>query len=86
MNSKNKYSFKTDLSKMPSDIIPCVSTHFTDCSALDKSLKFNRANTYLLHSFFHGNIPKDEKQNNKLLQDEKNCYKDYYFTDHTNEM
>ncbi len=30
MNSKIKYSLKTDLSKLPSDIIPYISAHLTD--------------------------------------------------------
>ena len=40
MNSKNKYSLKIDLSKIPSDIIPYISAHLTDCSVLDDSLRF----------------------------------------------
>ena len=82
MNSKIKYSLKIDLSKLPSDIIPCISAHLTDCSVLDNSLRFNRANHYLLYFFFHKNIPKDAKQYNKLLTDETKYYKDYDFTYH----
>ncbi len=70
MNSKNKYSLKIDLSKIPSDIIPYISAHLTDCSVLDNSLRFNRANHYLLYFFFHKNMTKDAKQYNKLLTDE----------------
>ena len=75
MNSKIKYSLKIDLSKLPSDIIPCISAHLTDCSVLDNSLRFNRANHYLLYFFFHKNIPKDAKQYNKLLTDKRNIIK-----------
>jgi hypothetical protein len=82
MNSKNKYSLKIDLSKIPSDIIPYISAHLTDCSVLDDSLRFNRANHYLLYFFFHKNMPKDAKQYNKLLTDKNKYYKDYDFTDH----
>jgi hypothetical protein len=67
---------------MPSDVIPYISAHLTDCSVLDKSLRINRANNYLLYFFFHKNMPKDAKQYNKLLTDENKYYKDYDFTDH----
>ena len=77
MNSKIKYSLKIDLSKLPSDIIPCISAHLTDYSVLDKSLRNKRTDNYLLYFFFHKNIPKDAKQYNKLLTDETKCYKDY---------
>ena len=82
MNTKIKYSLKMDLSKLPNDIIPSISAHLTDCSVLDNSLRFNRANHYLLYFFFHKNIPKDAKQYNKLLTDETKYYKDYDFTYH----
>ena len=68
--------------KIPSDIIPCISAHLTDCSVLDNSLRFDRANHYLLYFFFHKNIPKDAKQYNKLLTDKTKYYKDYDFTYH----
>ncbi len=58
MNSKTKYSLKIDLSKHPSDIIPCISAHLTDYSVLDKSLT-KRTNNYLLYFLFHKNMPKD---------------------------
>ena len=82
MNSKIKYSLKIDLSKLPSDIIPCISAHLTDYSVLDTSLRNKRTNNYLLYFFFHKNIPKDAKQYNKLLTDETKYYKDYDFTYH----
>ena len=59
MNSKLKYYLKIDLSKLPSDIIPCISAHLTDYSVLDKSLRNKRTNNYLLYFFFHKNMPKD---------------------------
>ena len=34
MNSKNKYSLKMDLSKLPTDVIPCISAHLTDSTDL----------------------------------------------------
>jgi hypothetical protein len=64
MNSKIKYSLKIDLSKLPSDIIPCISAHLIDYSVLDTSLRNKRTNNYLLYFFFHKNIPKDAKQTN----------------------
>ena len=82
MNSKIKCSLKLDLSKLPSDIILCISAHLTDCSVLDKSLRNKRTTNYLLYFFFHKNMPKDAKQYNKLLTDETKYYKDYDFTHH----
>ena len=62
--------------------MPYISTHLTDYSVLDKSLRFNRANNYLLYFCFHKNMPKDAKQYNKLLMNENKYYKDYDFTYH----
>ena len=81
MNSKIKYSLKIDLSKLPSDIIPCISAHLTDYSVLDTSLRNKRTNNYLLYFFFHKNIPRDAKQYNKLLNDKTKYHKHYDFTD-----
>ena len=82
MNSKNKYSLKMDLSKLPTDVIPYISTHLTDSTILNESLRNRRTTNYLLYFFFHNNIPKDAKQYNKLLTDETKYYKDYDFTYH----
>ena len=82
MNSKIKYSVKIDLSKIPDDVIPCISAYLTDFSVLGDNLILRRSETYLLYFFFHKNIPKDAKQYNKLLNDEKKYYKDYDDTDH----
>ncbi len=78
MNSKNKYSLKMDLSKLPTDVIPYISSLLTDSTILDESLRSRRADTYLLYFFFH--IPKDAKQYSKLLNGETQYYKDYDFT------
>jgi hypothetical protein len=71
-----------DSSKLPTDVISCISAHLTDSTILDESLRSRRADTYLLYFFFHKNIPKDAKQYNKLLNDETQYYKDYDFTDY----
>ncbi len=62
MNSKIQYSLKIDLSKLPSDIIPCISAHLTDSTILNESLRNKRTTNYLLYFFLHNNIPKDAKQ------------------------
>ncbi len=80
MNSKNKYSLKMDLSKLPTDVIPYISAHLTDSNILNESLRSRRADTYLLYLFLHKNIPRDAKQYNKLFNDETKHYKDYDFT------
>ena len=82
MNSKNKYSLKMDLSKLPTDVIPYISAHLTDSTILNESLRLRRYDTYLLYFFFHKNIPRDAKQYNKLLNDETKYDKHYDFTDH----
>ena len=81
MNSKNKYSLKMDLSKLPTDVIPYISAHLTDSTILNESLRLRRSDTYLLYFFFHKNIPRDAKQYNKLLNDETKNHKHYDFTD-----
>jgi hypothetical protein len=48
MNSKNKYSLKMDLSKLPTDVIPYISAYLTDSTILNESLRSRRADTYLL--------------------------------------
>ena len=70
------------LSKLPTDVIPYISTHLTDSTILKESLRFRRSDTYLLYFFFHKNMPKDAIQYNKLLNDETKYYKHYDFTDH----
>ena len=75
MNSKNKYSLKIDLSKMPSDIIPYISAHLTDYSILGDSLRHKRDDFYLLYFFFHRNMPEDAKKYNKLLDNENKYHK-----------
>ena len=82
MNSKNKYSLKMDLSKLPTDVIPYISAYLTDSTILNESLRSRRSDTYLLYFFFHKNMPKDAKQYNKLLTDETKYYKHYDFTYH----
>ena len=52
MNSKNKYSLKMDLSKLPTDVIPYISAYLTDSTILNESLRSRRSDTYLLHFFF----------------------------------
>ncbi len=84
MNAKNKYSLKMSLSKLPTDVIPYISAHLTDSTILDESLRSRRADTYLLHFFYHKIIPKDAKQYNKLLDDETQFYKDYDSTYNNN--
>ena len=81
MNSKNKYSLKMDLSKLPTDVIPYISAHLADSTILNESLKSRRDDTYLLYFFFHKNIPRDAKQYNKLLNDKTKYHKHYHFTD-----
>jgi hypothetical protein len=80
MNSKNKYSLKMDLSKLPTDVIPYISAHLTDSTVFNESLRSRRADTYLLYFFFHRSIPKNAQQYNKLLNDETQYYKYYDFT------
>ncbi len=89
MNSKNKYSLKMDLSNLPTDVIPYINAYLTDSTILNESLRFRRADTYLLYFFFHRNIPKDVFHRNipkdakhyiKVLNDETQYYKDYDFT------
>ena len=36
MNSKNKYSLKMDLSKLPTDVIPYISAYLTDSTILNE--------------------------------------------------
>ena len=52
MNSKNKYSLKMDLSKLPTDVLPYISAHLIDSTILDESLRSKRADSSLILIYY----------------------------------
>ncbi len=78
MNSKNKYSLKIDLSKIPSDIIPYISAHLTDCEAGENMPLHRAIKDHGIENFSFEVIKTVEFIDDQHLLIIESCYMDNY--------